>query len=346
VAGSLRIVVMEGLFADYPAKVRSALRSLGEDAEVETFPHLYSRELTGERLARIRNLLRRQTKDELLFFFPGALELFLDEPDMSFHCSAYRSWFDPERMTVIPHPWSSVRPGPDRNAVRWRTKPECSIGFMGSTYSGSRGGRIAAALPAFARRWLLEGRIRQNAGLVTWLYERKIPFHYLPTFARFEALEAVADASKQVGTKLEIVDTAGFDGSQASTRAFADHLSRTTYVLCPRGCENYSFRVYEALRFGRVPVIINTDMVLPSGIDWQRIALIVPGDAPQDIHAKIVDDYRHLDGTEFLERQSAAFETSDYLDGEGWLAASISDALPQGGLGFAHGPELKCVRRP
>lgn len=326
-AGSLRFVVMEGLFADYPAKFRSALRSLGVDAEVETFPHLYSRELTGETLARIRNLLRRQANDERLFFFPGALELFLDEADMSFHCSAYRSWFDPERMTVIPHPWTSVRPGPDRNSLRWRTKPSCNIGFMGSTYSGSRGGHMAAALPAFARRWLLEGRIRQNAGLVTWLYERKIPFHYLPTFARFEALEAVADASNRADTILEIVDTAGFDGSESSTRAFADHLLRTTYVLCPRGCENYSFRVYEALRFGRVPVIIDTDMVLPSGFDWQSIALIVPGDALQDIHARIVDDYRQLDETEFLERQTAALETSDYLDGETWLAASISDAL-------------------
>ena len=122
-AQSLRFVVMEGLFADYPAKFRSALRSLDVDAEVEAFPHIYSRELTREKLAGIRAMLRRRAPGELLFFFPGALELFLDEPDMSFHCSAYRSWFDPEQMTVIPHPWSSVRPDPDRTKLRWRTKP-------------------------------------------------------------------------------------------------------------------------------------------------------------------------------------------------------------------------------
>jgi hypothetical protein len=264
VGGSLRFVVMEGFFANYPSKFRSALRSLGVDAEVESFPHLYARKLTRQKLAEIRTLLERRTPDELLFFFPGPLELFLDEPDMTFHCSAYRSWFDPTRMTVIAHPWTSVRPGLDRDALRWRTKPQCTIGFMGSTYRTSRGGRIAASFPGPIRRRILEGRLRKNAGHVSWLYEHGVPFHYLPTFARFEGLEAVAQASRQEGTSLQIVDTAGFDGSEASTRAFADHLLGTTYVLCPRGCENYSFRLYEALRFGRVPVIVDTDMVLPS----------------------------------------------------------------------------------
>ena len=325
-ARALRFVVMDGLFADYPAKVRAALADLGVEAEVETFAHLYARELSHEKLSEIRSLLARRG-DEMLLFFPGALELFLDEPDMSFHCSAYRSWFDPDRMSVIPHPWSGLREVPTREALRWRAKPPCKIGFMGSTYSGSRGARLAAALPQSIRRRILEGRMRRNAGLVSWLYEHNVPFHYLPTFARFEALEQVEKAARQGGTAVEIVDTAGFDGSAASMRSFAEHLLRMTYVLCPRGCENYSFRVYEALRFGRIPVIVDTDMVFPPGIDWERVGLIVAGEAPERIHATIVRDYESSSERKFVERQSAAFETSDYLDRETWLPIAIHEAL-------------------
>lgn len=44
------------------------------------------------------------------------------------------------------------------------------------------------------------------------------------------------------------------------------------YVLCLRGQGNFSFRFYEALAAGRVPLFIDTDCPLPFAkeIDWQR----------------------------------------------------------------------------
>jgi hypothetical protein len=276
----------------------------------------------------------RRHPGEIVFFCPGALELFLEEPDMGFHFSGYQNWFDHSRMTVLPHPWTAVALKPGEGSPRWLEKPPLRVGFMGTTYSDSRAARLAAAMPKSIRRCFLEGRLRKNADRVAWLYERGIPFHFLPTFARFEALEAVARASWPKEASVEIVDTGGFDASEKRKQAFAEHLQRMTYVLCPRGCENYSFRVYEALRFGRVPVILDTDMVLPGTLNWDEIALLVPGDSPDRIHERIIEDYCSGDGRRFMERQDAAFRASALLDDEVWLsdavrgAAALHGALP------------------
>lgn len=327
-APRLRLVVMEGLFADYPAKFRAALDRVGIAGEIQTFPHVYTRELTRARVRDIRALLQRRSDDELLFFFPGALEIFFDEPDMSFHCSAYRSWFDGQRMTVIPHPWSPLGAPPSREVLRWQQKPKLEIGFMGSTYRTARGARIAAGLPAPIKRFIARGGLRRNADRVGWLYEYGLPVHYISAFPRIEMLDGVERAAARRGAEcVEIIETAGFDGSDSRRIDFADHLQRATYELCPRGCENFSFRLFETLRFGRVPVILDTDMVLPSVIDWKKIAVIIEGSAPESAFNRIIEDYSAMDQPQFLERQQAIFEASDLIDGESWLADDIRAAL-------------------
>ena len=324
-ARTFRFVVMEGPPSDYPAKFRTAVAKAGIHADVETFPHMYSRGISRRTLGHIRDLLVRRREGEVVFFCPGALELFLEEPDMSFHFSGYRSWFDPSRMAVLPHPWTGALPRDE--SLRWRGKPALHVGFMGTTYADSRVGKMASAMPQSIKRRLLEGRLRKSANRVAWLYEHGLPFHFLPTFARFEALEAVARAHWPPNAIIEIVNSGGFDASPAKKAAFAEHLRRMTYVLCPRGCENYSFRVYEALRFGRVPVIIDTDMVLPGGIDWNEIAVVVPGNSPEKIHQRIIEDYRSLDAKHFTARQEAALAATAYLDSEAWLIDAVRDAV-------------------
>lgn len=327
-AHELRLVVMEGLFADYPAKFRAALDRLGIAGEIQTFPHVYTRELTRAKVREIRALLQRRSIDEILFFFPGALEIYFNEPDMSFHCSAYRSWFDPRRMMVIPHPWTPLRRPNNREHLCWQEKPELKIGFMGSTYRTSRGARIGATLPASIKRWIAKGWVRRDADRIGWLYEHGLPIHYIAAFPRIEVLDEVERAAaRDSGDRIEIIETAGFDGSEARLADFADHLQRTTYELCPRGCENFSFRLFETLRFGRVPVIIDTDMVLPSVIDWEKIAVIVDGSAPDSVYDRIVGDYSGMSEEQFLARQKAIFEASETIDGECWLADGLRAAL-------------------
>lgn len=55
------------------------------------------------------------------------------------------------------------------------------------------------------------------------------------------------------------------------------------FVLCPRGEACASIRFFEALRAGRVPVLISDDYVYPEGIDFEKFVVRVPEDGIQSI---------------------------------------------------------------
>jgi hypothetical protein len=65
-------------------------------------------------------------------------------------------------------------------------------------------------------------------------------------------IAAAAGAASGSGVPVDVVDTHGFDRSEDSRERFSRHLLSNTYVLCPRGCENYSFRMYEATMSGAI----------------------------------------------------------------------------------------------
>jgi hypothetical protein len=48
------------------------------------------------------------------------------------------------------------------------------------------------------------------------------------------------------------------------------------FVLCPRGVAPSSYRIFEAMKAGRVPVIIADEWVPPLGPDWTEFSLRVP----------------------------------------------------------------------
>ena len=59
---------------------------------------------------------------------------------------------------------------------------------------------------------------------------------------------------------------------------FQRSIRESAFVLCPRGGGTSSFRIYEAMMLGRVPVIVSDQMVLPTGPRWEEFALRVPED--------------------------------------------------------------------
>jgi Exostosin family len=65
-------------------------------------------------------------------------------------------------------------------------------------------------------------------------------------------------------------------GFEARREHFRETLSRSRFVLCPRGRGASSIRLYETLSAGRVPVIISDDWVPPDGPDWDSISIRWP----------------------------------------------------------------------
>ena len=59
--------------------------------------------------------------------------------------------------------------------------------------------------------------------------------------------------------------------------AFLQVTSSSKFTLCPRGYGKTSFRVYEALKLGSIPIYIYDDCFLPYReiIDWSKLAVLV-----------------------------------------------------------------------
>lgn len=68
---------------------------------------------------------------------------------------------------------------------------------------------------------------------------------------------------------INVDDPAKRSGQDAYLRT----LLESHFVLCPRGYGTSSFRLFETMRLGRVPVILADDWVEPAGPDWSACAI-------------------------------------------------------------------------
>jgi hypothetical protein len=56
---------------------------------------------------------------------------------------------------------------------------------------------------------------------------------------------------------------------------YGDIIARSKFVLCPRGYACSSWRLFETMKAGRVPVIISDQWVPPAGIAWECFSIRV-----------------------------------------------------------------------
>ncbi|HEX8234566.1 MAG TPA: exostosin family protein [Abditibacteriaceae bacterium] len=56
---------------------------------------------------------------------------------------------------------------------------------------------------------------------------------------------------------------------------YKEILLRSKFILCPRGMGTSSFRLFESMAVGRVPVIISDDWVAPQGPEWDSCSVRV-----------------------------------------------------------------------
>jgi hypothetical protein len=68
----------------------------------------------------------------------------------------------------------------------------------------------------------------------------------------------------------------GNPASDSDKKFFAEILQRSYFTLCPRGVGTSSYRIFEAMRLGTVPVIISDEFVLPDGPNWSECSVRIP----------------------------------------------------------------------
>ena len=110
---------------------------------------------------------------------------------------------------------------------------------------------------------------------------------------------------------------------QQVRREYADNIAGSDYVLCMRGAGNFSYRLYETLSSGRIPVFVDTDCLLPfeKHIDWKSHCVWVHANELSSIGEKVAEFHNRLSPDEFISRQQACRELwVKWLSPEGFFA--------------------------
>ena len=66
---------------------------------------------------------------------------------------------------------------------------------------------------------------------------------------------------------------------------YIENIKNSDIVLCCRGAGNFSYRLYEVLSCGRIPIIIDTDISLPCSnvINWDKFIITTPNNINRDV---------------------------------------------------------------
>ncbi len=95
----------------------------------------------------------------------------------------------------------------------------------------------------------------------------------------------------------------GIDDKIAARKQYAENMMTSLYGIATRGGGNFSYRLYELLSCGRIPIFINTDSVLPFDtlIDWKEHVVWVEKKDLGSID-KILLDFHRSKSMEDLEQ--------------------------------------------
>jgi len=97
---------------------------------------------------------------------------------------------------------------------------------------------------------------------------------------------------------------------KVARKEYYDSIIHSDFVIAPKGDGNYSNRFLKTLAFGRMPVIVDTDMVLPleDTIDYSRIVVRVPMDRVAETPRYVHEFYDAMTESEYAQRQRLARE--------------------------------------
>ena len=150
--------------------------------------------------------------------------------------------------------------------------------------------------------------------------------------------QCVSRLARTPGIEPHLIERANFLGSAAAgvaglekeRREFLENLLQADYALCLRGKGNFSFRLYEVLSLGRVPLLLNTDCVLPfeDEIDWRsHVVMIEEREGPR-IGECLLERHRAMSPATFVAMQQNARQLwQDYLEPSSFFARAIAREL-------------------
>jgi hypothetical protein len=182
---------------------------------------------------------------------------------------------------------------------RRRSKPVVS--FCGSVF------REQEAVTVSARARRLAGGARRTVWRMQGRHEEDL-------FARARAVDALL-AQRVVETSVVAREagsgsawlTDDADEWRQARREFVENIVDSDYVLAARGDGNWSMRFYEALCLGRIPVVVDTDIVLPYDflLPWRDYCVWIDRGDVDEIGERVMTFHERLTDGEFADLQRA-----------------------------------------
>ena len=136
------------------------------------------------------------------------------------------------------------------------------------------------------------------------------------------------DALRKSSIETNFIIRSGFLAPEVSrekaTTEFHDNISNNAFIFCYRGGGNFSYRFYETLMRGRIPILVLTDSSLPfeNVIDYDKHCVIIDENklhSPGDIEGYILLFYnRNKNSLHHIERLNRKL-WEDYFSATGFV---------------------------
>ena len=245
---------------------------------------------------RLAEEAARHNKPLIIFYCSDATDAIPIDNAIIFRTSGFRSSRKPNEFGLPGWSRDFLSYNSDKFSVRQKeNRPSVSycgyIDFQGVRGFLTEAVRLSNA-GRFVKNLLLNGEVR--------------------LFAEEARLRGKAVRRLRASTKVEphFVLRKGFrgeglDDKKAARLEYADNLMNADYALVVRGAGNFSYRLYEVLSCGRIPVFVDTDCILPFDhlIDWKKFMVWVDSDKLEDLENIILEFHQKLAPEEFERLQ-------------------------------------------
>lgn len=200
----------------------------------------------------------------------------------------------------------------------YRERP--TIGFCGVALAPAPERGLVRRLRGAAAG--VKRRVRERLGLPAfqdiWVRQRAID-----ALRRQDAVDTNIVLREGWGGGAFAADRYDADRWRRTRQEFVDNVVGSDYTLCARGHGNFSYRLFETLCLGRIPVFVDTDCVLPFdfAVEWRDHCVWVDRTEIPRIGEKVAEFHSGLSPAEFVERQQACRRLwEEYLSPEGFFA--------------------------
>ena len=152
---------------------------------------------------------------------------------------------------------------------------------------------------------------------------------------RMKALKTLINSSL---VKTNIIIRSSYSGHKEtiredpvrSRRQYLGNMLNSDLALAIKGDGNYSYRFYEALSLGRVPILLDTDCVLPleNIIDYKEFVIFVNAEDVSRIDEVVAEKWGNISNDKFLSMQRRAREMFEkYLSTKSYLRYVADNVL-------------------